>query len=127
MSKQPYRFSRQVENLIANLRGIPEDHSIVERRRPKNLETALSNILDRYKIGIESLEDRIRDNWTTIVGEDNARYSHPSRIERDSILFISVSNPIIRQELQFNKSILLRKIHAIKNGKKIRQIVLKSG
>ena len=116
-----------MENLIANLRGIPEDHSLIERKGPKDLDGIITSVMERYKIGIESLEDHIRENWKAIVGEENARYCHPVRIERDTTLIIAVTNPIIRQELQFNRTILLQKIHKIKNGREIRQVVFKSG
>jgi len=126
MSEKPYRFSRKTENLIANLRGVPEDHSPITRET-KDLGSLLDRLLNRYKIGEDSLEDRIRESWTGIVGDANARYCAPARIERERTLVISVSNPIIRQELQFNQAILLKKLKTLKGGNKLNRVVFIAG
>ena len=126
MGSTPYKFSRHAENLIANLRGVPEDYSPIVRET-KDMGDVFDRILQRYKIGVESLEDRIRDNWSQIVGPANALHCSPVRIERETTLIIAVSNPIIRQELQFNKSILLKNLRSIKNGRQIRAVVFRSG
>lgn len=111
---------------MANLRGLPEDYSPITRPE-RSMDSILDRILQRYKIGVDSLEDRIRDNWTAIVGPANAQHCQPIRIERDRTLFIAVSNPIIRQELEFNKSLLLRNLHQIQDARKIRTLVFKAG
>ncbi len=126
MAKKPYKFSRHVENLIANLRGVPEDYSPIVRET-KDMGGVLDKILDRHKIGVNSLEDRIRENWTQIVGPGNASHCNPVRIERERTLIISVSNPIIRQELQFNKSLVLKNLKSVRNGNRILNVVFKSG
>ncbi len=126
MAKKAYKFSRQAENLIANLRGVPENYSPIGREI-REMGGIFDNILLRYKIGIESLEDRIRENWVKIVGPGNANYCNPVRIERENTLIIAVSNPIIQQELQFNQSILLKNLRSIENGHKIRYVVFRSG
>lgn len=126
MTQKPYKFSRKTENLIANLRGVPEDHSPITRET-RDLNSLLDRLLDRYKIGQDSLEDRIRESWTSIVGEVNARYCTPKKIERERTLIISVSNPIIRQELQFNQAILLKKLKALKGGAKLNRLTFIAG
>lgn len=126
MANKPYKFSRIAENLIANLRGVPEDYSPIVRETVE-MGTVFDKILARYKIGIESLEDRIRDHWNQIVGAENANHCNPVRIERETTLIIAVSNPIIRQELQFNQSIILKNLKSVKNGNHIRYLVFRSG
>jgi len=126
MADKPYQFSRQAENLIANLRGVPEDFSPIVRETV-NMDVVFDKILRKYKIGVESLEDRIREKWIQIVGPANANHCYPIRIENESVLFIAVSNPIIRQELQFNQAIILRNLARIENGKRIWRIVFRSG
>ena len=122
-----YQFTRSIENLIANLRGIPEDFSPIERKQPEGIDTLLNNLLTKYKIGVESLEDRIRENWPQIVGLDNAKHCHPSRIERETTLIVAVANPVIRQELEFHKAILLANLRKLEGGKKIRAVFFKAG
>jgi len=126
MANKAYKFSRTAENLIANLRGVPEDYSPIVRETV-DMGDILDKILNRYKIGVESLEDRIREQWTRIVGVENAGHCHPVRIEREKTLVIAVSNPIIRQELQFNQLIILKNLKRVKSGGQIRSLVFRSG
>jgi len=128
MSRRPYRFSRHVENLVANLRGLPENHSPFERP-VRDMGELVERLAKRHPAlsETESLEDRIRDQWEAIVGPANARHCRPSRIERERSLVISVSNPVIRQELQFNKRHLLANLRSVKGGEAIRELIFKSG
>lgn len=126
MAKSEYKFSRSAENLIANLRGVPEDYTPIVRETV-DMGAVFDKILYRYKIGVESLEDRIREQWVQIVGPANAQHCNPVRIERDTTLIIAVSNPIIRQELQFNQTLVLKNLRAIKDGSQIRAVVFRSG
>ena len=127
MEKKPYTFKKHAERLIANLRGIPENYPGEAPKTEQEMSVALDRIMAKYKIGVESLEDRINENWKAIVGQANASNCTPSRIERENTLIISVSNPIIRQELEFNKRLVLQNLHKIKDGRRIRFVVFKSG
>ncbi len=127
MAQQPYKFRKNIERLIANLRGIPENYPGEAPATERPMSNILDRILVKYKIGQDSLEDRISDNWAQIVGAANAKNCSPSRIERDRTLIIAVSNPVIRQELEFNKRLILQNLHQIEGGKKIRTIYFKSG
>ena len=126
MANKPYKFSRQAQNLIANLRGVPENYSPIVRETV-DMGSVFDKILTRYKIGIDSLEDQIREKWPKIVGLENAGHCNPVRIEREKTLVIAVSNPIIRQELQFNQAIILKNLKSLKYGNQIRYLVFRSG
>ncbi len=127
MAKEPYKFKKSVERLIANFRGIPENYEGEAPKTEREMSGALDRILNKYKIGVEKLEDTINANWPQIVGKANAQNCSPSRIERERTLIISVSNPVIRQELQFNKQLILKNLHALKGGRQIRTVIFKSG
>lgn len=128
MEKDPFRYSRSTQKLIANLRGIPENYKPENNwATEKGLDSIVDRLLKKYKIGEESIEDLIRENWPKIVGPANAPHCSPSRIERDTTLFIAVANPVIRQELQFNKSMILSNVRLLKGGNKIRNVVFKAG
>lgn len=127
MANQPYKFRKSVERLIANFRGIPENYPGEASKTERSMASVVERVLKRYKIGEESLENRIQQNWPHIVGPDNARHCSPSRIERERTLIISVSNPVIRQELQFHKRDILQNVHHLEGGRKIRTLVFKSG
>lgn len=127
MAQQPYKFRKSVERLIANFRGIPENYPGEAPKTERELSNVLDRILTKYKIGVDSLEKRICDNWPQIVGAGNASNCSPSRIENERTLLIAVSNPVIRQELQFNKRLILNNVHKLEGGKRIRNIFFKSG
>lgn len=123
----PYKFRKSVERLIANFRGIPENYEGEAPKTEKDVSSVVERLVNRYKIGIESLENRIIENWPQIVGPANAKNCHPSRIDRERTLIVAVSNPIIRQELEFNKRLILQNLHKLQGAKKIRTLVFKSG
>lgn len=125
--KKPYKFRKNVERLIANFRGIPENYPGEAPKTERPLANVLDRILTKYKIGQDSIEDRIIENWPQIVGPANAKNCAPNRIEKGRTLIIAVSNPVIRQELEFNKRLILQNLHKIEGGKKIRTIYFKSG
>ena len=127
MERRQYAFRKSVEKLIANLRGVPEDVEPVPPKTERDLGSVVERLMSRYKIGVESLEDRINENWPQIVGAANAKNCSPARIDRDVTLLVAVANPIIRQELEFNKRLILKNLHAIPGGKQIRFLVFKSG
>lgn len=127
MNKKQRPYNRHVQNLIANFRGIPEGYNAFTPQRERSIEDIMDRLQNRFKIGVESIEDRITANWKEIVGPANATHCAPSRIERDHTLIIAVSNPVVRQELQFNKLILLKNIHKIKGTQQIRTLIFKSG
>lgn len=125
--KKPYKFRKNVERLIANFRGIPENYPGEAPATERTMSNVLDRILTKYKIGVDSLEDRINANWPQIVGTANATNCSPSRIEKERTLLIAVSNPVIRQELEFNKRLILQNLHKIEGGRMIRTLYFKSG
>lgn len=127
MPDHPYKFRKSVERLIANFRGIPENYPGEAQKTERPMADVLERVLNRYNIGKETLEDRILQKWPHIVGPANAPHCSPSRIDRGRTLIISVSNPVIRQELQFHTRGILQNIHHLEDGKKIRSLVFKSG
>lgn len=127
MPEKPYKFSRHAERLIANLRGVPEDYKPEGHATEKDLSAMIDRLLVRHKIGVDSLEDRIRESWAQIVGPDNAPHCSPARIDRETTLLVAVANPTVRQELEFNKAAILNNVRLLKDGRKIRQVAFKSG
>ena len=125
--KKPYKFRKNVERLIANFRGIPENYPGEAPKTERPLSAVLDRILTKYKIGQDTLETKILNHWVQIVGPANAKNCAPNRIDNGRTLIIAVSNPVIRQELEFNKRFILQNLHKIEGGKKIRNIFFKSG
>ncbi|MEX2380896.1 MAG: DciA family protein [Opitutales bacterium] len=121
------KFTRETENLIALFRGLPLDKSRSKIRETVPMEKLMGDILQKYRLGGPTPEEVIIENWTSIVGEANAQYSHLMRIERERSVFIGVSNPIVRQELFFHRKQTLEKIRKLPHCSKLRELILRAG
>lgn len=121
------KFSRQVENLIADFRGLPTDTSRSKLRETRGLGAVVDQLLHKYRIGMATPEDAIRQAWPEIVGEGNATLCHPLRIDRERTLVIGVSNPVVRQELLFHKAMILQRVRAIPAAQHITDVAIRTG
>lgn len=120
-------FSREVENLIADLRGVPQDESHSRRRPTRALSELTELLLHKHRIGMKTPEEAIRDAWVEIVGAPNAEYCHPLRIDRNRVLIVGVSNPIVRQELIFHKATVLQRIKGIPACAHLTDVMFRAG
>jgi hypothetical protein len=120
-------FTRRIENLIANFRGLPENPSRSRIRQTRGIDDLVDQVMRRHRIGTASPHDAIRDAWGEIIGETNQQFAHPARIERDRCLVVAVNDPVVRQELQFRKALLVRRIRAIPGCGQIREVVFRNG
>jgi hypothetical protein len=121
------RFNRQVENLIADMRGLPRDESRSRLRETEPVSELVDRLLRKHHVGLSTPEEAIRDAWREIVGEPNAAYSHPLRIDRERVLVIGVSNPVVRQELMFHKAFILHRLQSIPACHHIMDVVFRTG
>jgi len=121
------QFSRHVENLIANLRSLPEDKGRSIVRHTYRSDALMEVILERYRIGQTRPEEIIMRHWRSIIGEAFASRCSPRRLDRGHRLIISVATPTLRQELVFQKSMLLNRIRRLKGCEEIREIVFQVG
>jgi len=113
--------------MIADLRGVPPDHSRSRLRATRPVGDLADQLLHKHRIGMQSPEDAIRDAWVEIVGTPNAEYCHPLRIDRERVLLVGVSNPIIRQELLFHKAVVLQRVQAIPACAHITDVMFRAG
>lgn len=120
-------FTRRIENLIANFRGLPENPSRSWIRPIRGIDDLVDRVVRKHRIGMASPQDAIRDAWSGIIGESNQQFAHPARIERDRCLVVAVNDAVVRQELQFNKALLLKRVRAIPGCGQIREIVFRNG
>jgi len=110
MSTEPHDFSRKVENLIADLRGVPGDQSRSYRRREHPLGESIDKLLHKYKIGVDAPDHTIQQHWAEIVGSANAAYSHPVRIDKAGRLLVLTSHAVVRDELRLLEPVLLQRV-----------------
>lgn len=120
-------FSREIENLIASLRGLPEDQGVSRRREPRGLGNLIPELLHRHLPPKGGVVELIRGDWEKVVGPANAAYSQPYRLEGNRRLLVNVSNPVIRQELFFHRKMILERIRGIPGCSSIRELRLLTG
>jgi hypothetical protein len=106
------KFSRRVQNLIADFRGLPRDNSSSILKEELAVSELFQNILEKYvnksdvAIGAEIFE-----NWSQIVGDILGMLCTPHRITAAGALVIKVQNSVVRQELFCRKEEILQRIH----------------
>jgi hypothetical protein len=116
------------EELIASLRRLPNEMSGRMRKRPtKDLAPLIEEILIQNQIGRDSPEHTIREKWSEIVGNANAQYSHPARIERERTLVVLASHSVVRNELFHHRQVIVEKIQKLPGCSHVREINLRSG
>ncbi|HVU39095.1 MAG TPA: DUF721 domain-containing protein [Opitutales bacterium] len=120
-------YPRQTNNLIATLRGLPEDRSVAKLRPAFQLAALIEVLEQRYKIGQEKVEDLLAKHWMELVGEHAAHRSCPQKIVGGSILLVRVANPMLRANLEFEKQKILDRIHKLPGGGAIKALNFRAG
>jgi hypothetical protein len=126
MSEEAKEFSREVENLIADLRQLPEDEGRSHRRPTKELGALIDDLLVKYRISHDSLEHSIREKWPELVGVVNATYSHPVVVERGQLLVL-VSHAVVRHELFLHRDTITAKLRQLPGCAHIKGLALRVG
>lgn len=120
------KFTREQENLIALFRNLPINRSKSILRQSKKIDTLIENNLKFYKIGQPRPQDTIMSHWKDIVGSQHAHRCCPKTITRNTLI-ITVANPVIRNELQFNQLQILQKIQSLPQCENISTITFLAG
>jgi hypothetical protein len=98
-------------------------------RGPRSIDS-LSSILEGLarRLGLESklLENRLRRNWASIVGEPIASNTWPDQV-RYKKLYLLVHNSVWLHQLTFLKPTLIQKLNDVAGGELIVDIVLRVG
>jgi hypothetical protein len=91
---------------------------------------SLSSILEGLtrRLGIESklLENRMRRDWVSIVGEPIASNTWPDQI-RYKKLYLLVRNSVWLHQLTFLKPTLIQKLNQVAGGEFVTEIALRMG
>ena len=91
---------------------------------------SVSSVLEGLarRLGLESklLENRLRRNWVSIVGEPIASNTWPDQI-RYKKLYLLVHNSVWLHQLTFLKPALIQKLNGAAGGELITEIVLRVG
>jgi hypothetical protein len=108
------KFSRRVQNLIADFRGLPLDDSPSFLKEELSVEQLFQDILKKYVIKSDAgIRAEIFENWPQIVGDMFCKFCTPHKITAAGTLMIKVQNSVLRQELFFRKEEILQRIHQL--------------
>jgi predicted nucleic acid-binding Zn ribbon protein len=127
MPDAPNEFSRNVENLIAELRGVPRDTSRSRKRREHPLGESIDKLLRKYHIGVDAPDHTIREHWAEIVGAANAAYSHPVKIGQDGRLLVLTSHAVVRDELRLLEPVLLQRVRQLHSCEHVCGLIVRAG
>lgn len=107
-----YIFSKQEANLIAQLRGLPINSSKSTLKPVKTIDSLIELNLKFLKLDQPRPQEFIMQNWEAIIGEKNASRACPKTISKDTLI-ITVANPVVRNELQFDRVRILKQLRAL--------------
>jgi len=124
---EAHEFSREIENLIASMRGVPGDDSRSRPHRVQPVGDAIDKLLRKYNVGIDAPDHTIRQHWSEIVGSANAAYSHPVKIDTKGKLLVLVSHAVVRDEIRLLDTIILQRIRQLNGCEKVVGLTLRAG
>lgn len=100
--------------MIAAFRNVPSNHSTANNRPVHFLADCIPNILSHFQVSERTPQDVLQEHWEEIFGNPGtAQLCQPQRIDATWILWIAVSDPIIRQELSFHRKRILKHIQGL--------------
>lgn len=127
MPDQPHAFSKLAEELVCDLRGVPnEDPRRARNRATQSLSPLLEELLQKHQIGRESPEHTIREQWRSIVGPANAGYSHPAMIERNRLVVLA-SHAVVRNELFHHRDEIVARIKKLPGCDHVKALNVRAG
>ena len=118
-------FSKQVEDIIADFRGLPRTVTESSKRVPVSIDKILEFVKEKYGLENTGPEQVIFEHWDDIFGNLAGR-CYPLSLKNGKTLVISVANQTLRSELQFRKQHLIQKIQALPHCETISEILIRA-
>lgn len=120
-------FSADDLALIDRFRGAPRN-PVRKTRSPGALGARMDGILASLRVNTgETPERTILAHWKKLLGPERAGRCAPARLQRDGTLVVLAPNPVVRQELSFEKRKLVAKIRRLPGCGFVRAILLRGG
>jgi hypothetical protein len=120
--KKKGRFSRNVLNLLANLRGLPEDKSRSSLRDSVSIDDAVTQAFRKLRLDKPVPEDAIIASWNKLLPLKLARRCAPLRVIEDGRLIIQCESAVIKSEARFFEKSLLQKIRELPGCRQVKAI-----
>lgn len=118
-------FSKRVEDVIADFRGLPRTVTESSQHKPVALDVVLERIKEKYQLEKPSPEKAIVENWNEIFGNLSGR-CNPLSLRDGKTLIVTVANQTLRSELQFRKKALLKKIRSLPQCEAVSELVVRA-
>jgi len=116
------RFSRTVQNLLANLRGLPEDRGRSTDRPMKSIDDAVQDAFRKLRLDKPVPENAIVAHWHELLPAKLARRAAPLRVLEGGRLVVQCDNAVIKSEVRFHERAMLAKIRLLRGCEEVRSI-----
>lgn len=116
------KFSRTVQNLLANLRGLPEDRGRSSDRPMKTMDDAVRDAFKKLRLDKPVPETAIVAHWLELLPSKLARRTAPLRVLEGGKLVVQCENSVIKSEVRFHERALLAKVRLLRGCQEIRSI-----
>jgi hypothetical protein len=127
MPKEARNFSKRAERLIGEFRGLPLQEPAKMQRRPTvEISELIENLRVEHRIGRLAPEDAVREAWPAIVGEANASYSYPQRVEGRK-LTVAATHSVVRNEIFLHRHEVLERVRKLPGCEGVTELHLKAG
>lgn len=124
--KRAGRLTAADRATVENFLGLPAP-SVRRRRPPRSLGGLVESWLPAEGAAVEAgPTGTLLASWEDLLGPARARRCHPVRLRPDGVLVVAVPNPVLRQELSWEKRDLLAAIRALPGCAGIRRLLLRS-
>jgi putative hydrolase of the HAD superfamily len=116
------KFSRHAMNLLANLRGLPEDRGRSTDRALRTIDDAVTEAFKKLRLDKPVPEDAIFAHWHELLPAKLARRCAPLRVLEGGRLVVQCENTVIKSEVRFHERALLAKIRALRGCQEVKAI-----
>lgn len=120
--RQKGKFSRTVMNLLANLRGLPEDRARSSDRDMKTLDAAVLDAFKKLRLDKPVPETAIVAHWHELLPARLARRCAPLRVLEGGKLIIQCENSVVKSEVRFHEKSMLAKIRLLRGCESVRAL-----
>lgn len=97
---------------------------VFKESNEQTLKEVIEQMLKAYRLDNKLYEQRLITKYPEVVGPMISRYTDSIRI-RNRILFLELSSPVVRNELSYARTTLLRSLNKEAGKEVIDKIVIK--
>lgn len=113
----------QEQRLLAQFRNIRHWEPNASTRNLKPIHGTVERIVRKWNLGeLIPAEQTLIRHWKELLGPERAQRCQPVRIAGGTRLVVAVAHPVLRQELEFEKRQILRKLRALPGCESIHSI-----